>query len=75
MHEHDDLEADRLDADRIEADWKRALDIAGDAVSAGSRSNALEPADASAELEHIDAERKWLHRFRPTLRRMLPRRR
>jgi hypothetical protein len=63
------------DADRLEDDWNRALDVAGEAVSASGRSRVLRPDEVSSESEHIRAERKWLRGFRPTLRRLFPRRR
>jgi hypothetical protein len=66
---------DRVDADRLEEQWKRALDTASEAVSVGSRSNALPPSDAASAGEHIREERSWLNRFSPTLHKLFPGRR
>ena len=72
--EDDGVAAEPLDAEKVEEDWNRALDAASGAVSAGSRAHALSPKDVSSETAHIHAQREWLSRFRPTLRRLLPRR-
>jgi hypothetical protein len=61
-----------LTADRIEEDWKRALDSASEAVSFCARAKLLTPAFAAREVGIIGAERKWLDRMRPTLRRLFP---
>jgi hypothetical protein len=71
----DDDVRDPPDAARLEEDWQRALDAAGEAVSAGTRSGAVgEPAAATAG-KHLRADRKWLTGIAPALHRLLPRRR
>jgi hypothetical protein len=66
---------DRTDADRLEEEWEHALDKADEAVAAGRRSRTIDPSDAAAEGEHIRDHRRWLRDFRPSLRRLFPRRR
>ena len=66
---------DRTDADRLEEDWKHALDSADSAVAAGRRSRSIDPSDATDQVDHIREHRRWLSGFRPSLRRMFPRRR
>lgn len=61
-----------LTADRIEADWKRALDSASEAVRFCANAKLLTPAYAAHEVVVIGAERRWLERMRPTLRRLFP---
>jgi hypothetical protein len=61
-----------LTADRIEEDWKRALDSASEAVGFCAQAKLLTPAYAAREVGIIGAERKWLDRVRPTLRRLFP---
>ena len=63
---------ERLTADQVEADWKRALDSASEAVRFCRDSKLLTPAYAAREAVIIDAERKWLERLRPELRRLFP---
>jgi hypothetical protein len=74
MDETDDPQAELPDAARLEADWEHALDAAGKAVDAGTRGHSLDSAEASAEHARIDSERKWLQGFRPSLRKLFPRR-
>jgi len=66
---------ENVDADQVEEDWNRALDVASHAVDLGGRSHLLSPPEVSAEVEHIRADRTWLGAIKPTLRRLLPRRR
>jgi len=61
-----------LTAEQIEDDWKRALDAASEAVSFCAESKLLTPAYAAHEAEVIRAERDWLMRISPTLRRLFP---
>jgi len=61
-----------LTADQVEEDWERALDSASEAVSVCARSKLVTPAYAAREVAHIRAERNWLARTRPTLRRLFP---
>ena len=65
---------DSLTAEQVEEDWKRALDSASEAVSfcADSRLRLLTPAYAAHEVEQIRAEREWLARIGPSLRRLFP---
>jgi hypothetical protein len=65
-------ETEPADADQIEQDWNRALDSAGEAVSASSRANALPAKSLSTERDLIQGERKWLGGFRAALRRLFP---
>jgi hypothetical protein len=73
--EEDEARLDLPDADRLERDWEHALDTASGAVSASGRSGALTPQDVSEASQRIDKQRKWLRSFRPTLRKLFPRRR
>jgi hypothetical protein len=70
-----DVRGDSIDADRLAQDWEHALDVAGDAVHVSSSAHSLTPTDAAAASEHIRADRNWLQSIRPTVRRLLPRRR
>jgi hypothetical protein len=64
---------ERPTADQLEADWKRALDSASEAVQFCTAEKLLTPAHAAREAMVIDAERKWLERVRPELRKLFPR--
>lgn len=68
----DDPRAENLDADRLEEDWEHALDAASGALSASDRSQSLTREDLATGAEHVQNQRKWLHGFRPTLRRLFP---
>jgi hypothetical protein len=70
----DEARADASDGEQLERGWDRALDAADDAVSATSRAHALPAKDIAAASERIREERRWFARFRPTLRKLLPRR-
>jgi hypothetical protein len=61
-----------ITADQIEEDWERALDTATQAVTFCAESGLLTQAYARHEVEHIQAERKWLAHIRPTLRMLFP---
>ena len=61
-----------LTANQIEEDWTRALDSASEAVSFCAESKLLTPAYAAREAVRIRAEREWLARMSPTLRRLFP---
>jgi len=63
---------ERLTADQVEADWRRALDSASEAVRFCADAKLLAPAYAAREAVIIEAERKWLARVRPELRRLFP---
>jgi len=66
------MEASTLTADRIEEDWQRALDSASEAVRSCARVKLVTPAYAAREVAIIGAERQWLARMRPTLRKLFP---
>ena len=70
----DTIRDDLPDADQLEEDWNRALDAASGAVRAGDRAHALTSQDVSDETAQIHSHREWLGRFRPTLRKLFPRR-
>jgi hypothetical protein len=54
----------------LEAHWSRALDVAFDAVEAGSAANTLPKSFCALELQHLRAERHWLANVRwPVARR------
>jgi hypothetical protein len=61
-----------LTADQLEADWERALDSASEAVSFCADAKLLTRAYAEREVAIIRAERKWLERVSPSLRRLFP---
>jgi hypothetical protein len=63
---------DQLTADQVEADWRRALDSASEAVRFCAGEKLLTRAYAAREVVIIDAERKWLERLRPELRKLFP---
>jgi hypothetical protein len=63
------------DADRLEHDWEQALDTASGAVAGGGRTGALTREDVSEANQRIEKQRKWLRSFKPTLRKLFPRRR
>jgi len=63
---------EQLTAEQVEADWRRALDSASEAVRFCSAEKLLTPAYAAHEVVIIEAERKWLERLRPELRRLFP---
>jgi hypothetical protein len=72
--EDDEPRDDAPDADRLEEEWVRALETAGGAVSASHRAEAITADNASEASRHIDGQRRWLHSFKPTLRKLFPRR-
>jgi len=61
-----------LTAEQVEADWKRALDSASEAVRFCAESKLVTPVYAAREAAIIGAERRWLDRVRPELRRLFP---
>jgi len=61
-----------LTAEQVEEDWQRALDSAFEAARFCAKANLLTPAYAQREEAIIGAERKWLDRIRPTLRKLFP---
>jgi hypothetical protein len=76
MSEHDDdVPGDPPDAERLEKDWQRALDAAGEAVSAGTRARTVGDPAAAAATKHLQSDRKWFSGIAPTLHRLLPRKR
>jgi len=75
MSENDDVREEPLDAQRLEEDWQRALDAAGEAVHAGTRSRTVGEQAAATAGKHLQSDRKWFSGIGPTLHRLLPRRR
>jgi hypothetical protein len=73
--EDDGARDDGPDAERLEQEWAHALETAGGAVNASNRAGAITAENASEASRHIDDQRKWLHSFKPTLRKLFPLRR
>ena len=68
------VENDRLDGERLEGDWERALESASTAVGTGRDAHVLSRSAAKEASARISADRKWLSRFRSSMRSLFPKR-